>query len=155
MGEDSKEVFKRMSAKRSAVNQDQVIRARIQTHRALAWGKRGRVCYYPVCGSDFAYPLRHFSDRCDTFVFCDWSERGAASFVDAMEEIKAQRPRRSPDDAPDFIHYPVNEGDVKELANMEQFLAKFAPELPPHLTAYLANPPLSKGRSEEHTSELQ
>jgi len=151
MAEDPKAFLKRMGEARAALNQDQPVRARIQAHEALSGGKRGRVFYYPACGSDFAYPLRRFSDRCNTFVFCDWRKGGAAaSFVAAMEGIKTPRPLRCPDDAPDFIHFPVEEGDVKELANMEHFLATFFPELPSNLAAYLANPPSPRG----HYAEL-
>src|ERR1035437_1305710 len=144
--EQAKTTLKGLSARRAALNQDQPLRARIHAHKALSRGKRGRVCYYPACGSDFAYPIRRFSDRCDTFVFCDWRNGGGgASFVAAIKGLKAPRPQRRRDDAPDFIDYPVEEDDVKELANMEHFLAKFFPELPSNLAAYLANPLSPKG----------
>jgi len=150
MAEDPKPFLKLMSEKRAALNQGHLVRQQIQAHNFLSSGKLGRVCYYPACGSDFAYPLRRFSNLCDTFVFCDWSEGGGARFVAAIEEIKAHRPQRFPDNAPDFNHYPVDEGDVKELANMDHFLAKFFPELPSNLAGYLANPHSPKG----HYAEL-
>jgi hypothetical protein len=150
MAEDPKAFLKRMSAARAAVNQKQFVRAQTRAHRLLSRGKPTRAFYYPACGSDFVRPLQHFSDRCDTFVFCDWGGGGAAQFVAAMKGMKADRPRRFPDDAPDFIQFPIDRGRVKELANMGHFLVKFFPELPPNLAAYLGNPPSSKG----HYAEL-
>lgn len=149
MPEDPKDFLKRMSAKRAVVNQEQLVKARTRAHRLLSSGKPTRVFYYPGCGSDFARPLRRFSDRCDTFIFCDWSGGEAETFVAAIKGIKSDRPARGPDDAPDFIHFPLDEGDVKELANMGQFLVKFFPELPPNLASFLANPLSARGRYAE------
>jgi hypothetical protein len=152
MPEDPKELFKDRSKERAAKNQEQQLQAPKRAHRFLSRGKRTRVFYYPACGSDFAYPLQHFSDRCDTFVFCDWTFSDENSFLEQIKkkEIKATRPRRNPDNAPDFLDFPLHQTDVRELANMEHILAEFFPKMPSMLRKFLADPPLAKG----HYAEL-
>jgi hypothetical protein len=110
-----------------------------------------KICfYYPACGLDFLYPLQHFSDRCDTFVFCDWKVGDKQLFLDQINTIKAGRPEGIADVAPDFFDSLLQQADVEKLANMEDILARFFQAMPPNLRRFLADP----SSQEKHYAEL-
>ena len=148
--EEPKHFIKRMGAERERLRREHVLQARSSTLKLIADGGPADVFYYPACGSDLAYPLRHFSDRCGTFIFCDWTNGAENSFLDGVMQLKADRPRRIPDDARDFLHFPLDQTDVKELAALHHLLVKFFPDMDPNLATYLANPASPKG----HYAEL-
>lgn len=103
--------------------------------------------YYPACGDDFTYPLQHFSDQCDTFVFCDWMAGNKNLFLERIRTVPGVDPNVNLRDT-----LPCNLiADVKELANMEHILADVFPQMPPNLRRFLANPALQEG----HYVELQ
>jgi hypothetical protein len=119
MAEDPKPFLKRMAeAQRKAVK---------------------KCFYYPCCGSDLIYPLQHFSRWCENFIFCDWNAANRNSFRDQINSIKAERPEGIPDVAPDFFASCLHRDD-KELADMEDILAKFFRQMPPRLRRFLAHP---------------
>lgn len=133
MPEDPKRVFKIITERTRKVR---------EALKLVSSGK-SPCFYYPACGDDFAYPLQHFSDRCDTFVFCDWNEHEPTSFVAAIKKINSISARG-------LLEFAIDAVDVEGLANMQQLMAKFFPKLPANLAAYLSDPPRSKG----HYAEL-
>jgi hypothetical protein len=148
--EDPKSFLKRAGAVRERLRRKHVLQARRSALKIIADGGPSDVFYYPACGSDIAYPLRHLSDRCSTFIFCDWTKDAERSFLDVVTKLKAARPRRIPDDARDFLHFPLGHADVREVAALHHLLVKFFPEMHPNLATYLANPASPKG----HYAEL-
>ena len=151
MAEDPKAVFRMISSARAVVDKKQRAEAGKQAHDFLC-SKKGTaegVCYYPGCGSDLEGPLKHLSDRCDTFVFCDWISGGTEAFVNGLNGLTAPRPKRRPDDAPDLYHFPLKKEDVKALACMGQFLSRFVHGMRRELAEYLANPASAKGHYAE------
>lgn len=149
MAEDPKAFFKRMSTDRAVVNQKHMLLARQYANRFLSKAEITGVFCYLGCGSDFAYPLQHFSDRCDTFVFCDWTNGAENLFLDRIKGLKVDRPRRVPDDLPDFLDFPLDQTIVGELANMGHLLTRFFPSMASNLVTYLANPASAKGHYAE------
>ncbi len=148
MAEDPKE-FLRLNSERERKTQEQMLKARLYALKLVSTGEEA-CFYYPACGSDFIYPLQYFSDRCDTFVFCDWMGGDENSFLEWIKTINAAGSPLIPDDAPDFLHFPLDQTDVKDLANMEHILGVFFPDMPANLRGFLADPPSAKG----HYAEL-
>jgi hypothetical protein len=147
--EDPKRFLKRMGAGRERLRREHLLQARRSALKIIADGGPSDVFCYPACGSDIAYPLRRFSDRCGTFIFCDWTNGAEKSFLDGVKKLKADRPIRTPDDARDFLHFPLGQIDVKELAALHHLLIKFFPDMHPNLATHLANPSSAKGRYAE------
>ena len=143
----AKIAFREISARRGRLTRKHLLQARRSAIQLIAEGGPSDVFYYPACGSDFAYPLRRFSDRCGTFIFCDWTNGTEKSFLDEVKKIKVGRP---PGDERDFLDFPLDQNDVKELASLDHLLAKFFPDMPWTLATYLANPASPKG----HYAEL-
>jgi hypothetical protein len=128
MAEDPKAIFKRIS---------NYTRKAQEALESISSGK-SQCFYYPGCGNDFIYPLLHFSDKCDTFVFCDWRVGDRNSF---LKEIRTIPNVTICDDR----SIPVKD-DPKELANMKDILAKFFPQIPPNLRQFLGNPSSKDGQ---------
>ena len=137
MAEDPKATFRRMSEHTRKVREA----------LTLVSSGESRCFYYPACGDDFIYPLQHFSNRCDTFVFCDWRTGNKKVFLERIRAVPGVDP--DIDLGNELPLYPVE--DVKELANMEHILADFFPQIPPNLRRFLANPASQEG----HYVELQ
>ena len=148
--DDYKHVFKETSAPRDRLTREHLLQARRSALQLIADGGPSDVFFYPACGSDIAYPLRHFSDRCRTFIFCDWTNGAEKSFLDEVKKLKVARPQRNTDDARDFLHFPLDQADVREVAALHHLLVRFFPDLHPTLATYLANPASPKG----HYAEL-
>ena len=144
MAEDPKTFFKCISKRRERSTREQMFKAQLYALKFLSKGEEA-CFYYPACGPDFMYPLQHFSGRCETFVFCDWTGGDEEAFLQRIETIKAPRPQCVPDDAPDFLHFSLDQTDVKALANMEHILEVFFPDMPANLRGFLAAPPSQKG----------
>ncbi len=127
MAEDPKEFLRRMSAHTTKVE---------EALKSIESGK-SHCFYYPGCGNDFIYPLQHFSDKCDTFVFCDWKVGDRDSFLERMRTIPDVTIRND-------TSLPVIDA-LKRLANMEDILARFFPQIPPNLRQFVGNPAIKAG----------
>ena len=122
MPENPKAVLKQMSAP---------IRKVDQALKSISSGN-SKCFYYPGCGNDFIYPLQNFSDKCDTFVFCDWKVGDKDSFLETIRTI------------PDVVVTGYYDGSIPpkclepfEFFNMEDILARFFPQIPPSLCQFV------------------
>ena len=96
--------------------------------------------YYPCCGSDFSYPLRHFSKWCNNFIFCDWMPGGKGSFLDQINAIQVEPPEGIPVVAPDSYGDCLHRDKVYDLANIKSILREFFPQVPSTLSRFLVAP---------------
>jgi hypothetical protein len=127
MAEDPKTIFKRMTEHTRKVREA----------LTLVSNGESRCFYYPACGDDFIYPLQNFSDRCDTFVFCDWRAGNKELFLETIRAVPDVELGN------ELSLYPMK--DVNELASMEHILADFFPQMPPNLRRFVANPASQQG----------
>jgi len=144
-GESPNGFLRKLAAEGACRRRAQLLQARTSALKFIADGDSDGVFYYPACGSDLEYPLRHFSERCQTFVFCDWTPGAQESFLEAVTKLKAEREVAVRDKQPVFLHFPLAPSDLKDLAVLHGLLVKSFPGMHPNLAAYVGSPASAKG----------
>jgi hypothetical protein len=143
MAEDPKAIFRRSAEQQAARESAAKAERQKQAIGLLETLPDRQVFCYPGCGTDFGRPVTQFSNRCDTFIFCDWlfgrwGDDGA--FVDWVDGFD-QFPITAKCPLPDETVRQFTELD-EEWANTVGFVAE---EARAEIREYLAERPKPKG----------